>query len=36
MAKLQPMRLVFCDDSAKINVEQIFKHLSPGTEVKSL
>ena len=31
MAKIQPMRLVFCDDSAKINVEQIFKHLRPAT-----
>jgi adenine-specific DNA-methyltransferase len=41
LAKRQPLRVVFRDgsygdDSAKINVEQIFKHLSPGTEVKSL
>jgi adenine-specific DNA-methyltransferase len=41
LAKRQPMRVVFRDgsygdDSAKINVEQIFKHLSPGTEIKSL
>ncbi len=39
LAKHQPMRVVFRDagfrDSAvKINVEQIFKLLSPGTEVK--
>ena len=26
----------FGDDSTRINVEQIFKLLSPGTEVKSL
>jgi adenine-specific DNA-methyltransferase len=41
LAKRKPMRAVFRDgsygdDSSKINVEQIFKHLSPGTEVKSL
>ena len=35
------MRVVFRDtgfasDAAKINVEQIFKQLSPGTEVKSI
>jgi adenine-specific DNA-methyltransferase len=41
LAKRQPLRVVFRDgsygdDSAKINVEQIFKYLSPGTEVKSL
>jgi adenine-specific DNA-methyltransferase len=41
LAKRKPMRAVFrdgsyCNDSSKINVEQIFKHLSPGTEVKSL
>ena len=41
LAKRQPLRVIFRDssygdDSAKINVEQIFKHLSPGTEVKSL
>jgi adenine-specific DNA-methyltransferase len=26
----------FGDDSMKINIEQIFKLLSPGTELKSL
>lgn len=41
LAKLQPIRAVFRDsgfkDSAvKINVEQIFKLLSPGTEVKCI
>ncbi len=41
MAKVQPLRAVFRDagfrDSAmKINVEQIFRQLSPGTEVKCL
>ena len=41
MAKAQPLRVVFRDagfrDSAmKINVEQIFRQLSPGTEVKCL
>ncbi len=41
LAKHQPLRVVFRDagfkDSAvKINVEQIFKLLSPGTEVKSI
>lgn len=41
MAKRKPLRAVFRDssyesDSVKINVEQIFKHLSPETEVKSL
>ena len=41
LAKHQPMRVVFRDagfkDSAvKINVEQIFKQLSPSTEVKCL
>lgn len=41
LAKYQPLRVVFRDagfkDSAvKINVEQIFKLLSPGTEVKSI
>ena len=41
LAKSQPMRAVFRDagfrDSAvKINVEQIFKLLSPGTEVKCI
>jgi len=41
LAKRKPMRAVFRDDafgsdSVKINVEQIFKLLSPGTEVKSI
>lgn len=41
LAKYKPLRVVFRDDafgsdSVKINVEQIFKLLSPGTEVKSI
>jgi adenine-specific DNA-methyltransferase len=41
LAKHQPMRLVFRDagykaSDVKINVEQIFKLLSPGTEVKCI
>ncbi|HUL00951.1 MAG TPA: site-specific DNA-methyltransferase [Nitrospirota bacterium] len=41
IAKHKPLRVVFRDDayindSVKINVEQIFKLLSPGTEVKSI
>lgn len=41
VATRKPMRVVFRDssfssDSAKINVEQIFKLMSPGTEVKSI
>ena len=41
LAKRKPLRAVFRDssygsDSMKINVEQIFKLLSPGTERKSL
>jgi adenine-specific DNA-methyltransferase len=41
LAKKKPLRAVFRDssygsDSVKINVEQIFKLLSPGTELKSL
>ncbi len=41
IAKRQPLRAVFRDssfgsDSVKINVEQIFKLLSPATEVRSL
>jgi adenine-specific DNA-methyltransferase len=41
VAKRKPLRAVFRDssfatDSAKINVEQIFKLLSPATEVRSL
>mgnify|MGYP007069066509 CR=1 FL=1 len=39
LAKVQPLRVVFRDagfkdSSVKINVEQIFKLLSPATEVK--
>jgi len=41
LAKQQPLRVVFRDagyenSAVKINVEQIFKLLSPGTEVKSI
>lgn len=41
LAKRKPLRAVFRDssygsDSVKINVEQIFKLLSPTTEIKSL
>lgn len=41
LAKYEPMRVVFRDngfvsDAVKINVEQIFRQLSPSTEVKSL
>lgn len=41
LAKRKPLRAVFRDDSygsdsVKINVEQIFKLISPGTEVKSI
>jgi adenine-specific DNA-methyltransferase len=41
LAKRQPLRVVFRDagygsDDVKINVEQIFKQLSPGTEVRTL
>lgn len=41
LATHQPLRVVFRDagfkdSAAKINVEQIFKLLSPGTEVKSI
>ena len=41
LATLRPLRAVFRDggyanDSTKINVEQIFKLLSPKTEVRSL
>ncbi|NNA41297.1 site-specific DNA-methyltransferase [Pseudomonas lundensis] len=41
LAKHQPLRVVFRDagfkdSSVKINVEQIFKLLSPGTEVKCI
>lgn len=41
LAKRQPVRVVFRDngfasDNVKINVEQIFKLMSPGTEVKTI
>lgn len=41
LAKSEPLRVVFRDggfanDSAKINVEQIFKQLSPTTDVKAI
>jgi len=41
LAGLAPLRVVFRDtgfasDAVKINVEQIFKQMSPGTEVKSI
>jgi adenine-specific DNA-methyltransferase len=41
IAKRKPLRAVFCDssygsDSVKINVEQIFKLLSPSTEIRSI
>jgi adenine-specific DNA-methyltransferase len=41
LAKREPLRVVFRDsgfvsDSVKINVEQIFKLISPTTEVKAI
>jgi adenine-specific DNA-methyltransferase len=41
LAKHEPLRVVFRDngfvsDAVKINVEQIFRQLSPSTEVRSL
>lgn len=41
LAQREPLRVVFRDagfasDSVKINVEQIFKLMSPGTEVKTI
>ena len=41
LARYEPLRVVFRDtgfvsDAVKINVEQIFKQMSPGTEVKSI
>lgn len=41
LAQLEPLRVVFRDtgfvsDAVKINVEQIFKQMSPGTDVKSI
>jgi adenine-specific DNA-methyltransferase len=41
LAKREPLRVVFRDagfkdDSVKINVEQIFKLMSPHTDVKTI
>ena len=41
LAEFEPLRVVFRDngfvsDAVKINVEQIFKQMSPGTDVKSI
>lgn len=41
LAQFEPLRVVFRDsgfvsDTVKINVEQIFRQMSPGTEVKSI
>ncbi|MFA5624072.1 MAG: site-specific DNA-methyltransferase [Bradymonadales bacterium] len=41
LARIKPLRVVFRDtgfdtDAVKINVEQIFKQMSPGTDVKSI
>jgi len=41
LARFEPLRVVFCDtryqsDNDKINVEQIFKQMSPHTEVRSI
>ncbi|MEI6707177.1 MAG: site-specific DNA-methyltransferase [Methylococcales bacterium] len=41
LAKIKPLRAVFCDagfasDSVKINVEQIFKMMSPSTDIKTI
>ena len=41
LAEFKPLRVVFRDngfvsDAVKINVEQIFKQMSPGTDVKSI
>ena len=41
LAGREPLRVVFRDngfvsDAVKINVEQIFRQLSPGTDVKSI
>ncbi|ATX79131.1 adenine-specific DNA-methyltransferase [Mariprofundus aestuarium] len=41
LAKYKPLRVVFRDngfasDAVKINVEQIFRQMSPGTEVKAI
>ena len=41
LARFEPLRIVFRDtgfvsDAVKINVEQIFRQMSPGTDVKSI
>ena len=41
IAGYEPLRVVFRDncfvsDAVKINVEQVFKQMSPGTDVKSI
>ncbi len=41
LARFKPRRVVFRDtgfgtDAIKINVEQIFKQMSPSTEVKTI
>lgn len=41
LAKIKPLRAVFCDagfarDSVKINIGQIFKTLSPSTDIKTI
>ena len=41
LASFEPLRMVFRDnafvsDEVKINVQQIFKQMSPGTDVKSI
>lgn len=41
LAKAEPLRVVFRDngfasDALKINVEQIFRQLSPSTEIRTL
>ncbi|NCB27477.1 MAG: site-specific DNA-methyltransferase [Bacteroidia bacterium] len=41
LARFEPLRVVFRDtgfvsDAVKINVEQIFKQMSPGTDVKAI
>ena len=41
LAKHEPLRVVFRDngfvsDAVKINVEQIFRQLSPSTEVRAI
>ncbi len=41
LANREPLRVVFRDngfvsDAVKINVEQVFRQVSPGTDVKSI